>query len=120
MPVKPFTASPTRRPSFSLHYQRAGKPLAHVVPDRVWPGMYRARYADGSLSDMVNLTRAKDAAVAVCASKLGIHNRSRLRGETHGGMTEPRPPVAPFDAAAPDPIHATGELVEVQPWERPA
>jgi len=32
-----------------------------IVPDPGWPGMYRVRRPDGSLSDMVNLTRAKDA-----------------------------------------------------------
>jgi hypothetical protein len=32
-----------------------------IVPDAKWPGMYRIRLPDGSLSDMLNLTRAKDA-----------------------------------------------------------
>jgi hypothetical protein len=32
-----------------------------IVPDAKWPGMYRLVRPDGSLSDMVNLTRAKDA-----------------------------------------------------------
>ena len=32
-----------------------------IVPDAVWAGMYRLQFPDGSLSDMVNLTRAKDA-----------------------------------------------------------
>jgi hypothetical protein len=32
-----------------------------IVPDAKWPGMYHLRLLDGSLSDMVNLTRAKDA-----------------------------------------------------------
>jgi hypothetical protein len=32
-----------------------------IEPDGRWPNMYRLRYPDGSLSDMVNLTRAKDA-----------------------------------------------------------
>jgi len=32
-----------------------------IVPDAKWPGMYRLVLPDGSLSDMVNLTRAKDA-----------------------------------------------------------
>jgi hypothetical protein len=32
-----------------------------LVPDAKWPGMYRLRLPNGSLSDMVNLTRAKDA-----------------------------------------------------------
>jgi hypothetical protein len=32
-----------------------------IVPHPKWPGMYRIRRRDGSLTDMVNLTRAKDA-----------------------------------------------------------
>jgi hypothetical protein len=36
-----------------------------IVPDEKWPGMYRLKRADGSLSDMVNLTRAKDALLAL-------------------------------------------------------
>jgi hypothetical protein len=35
-----------------------------IVPDGKWPGMYRLRLPNGRLSDMVNLTRAKDAANA--------------------------------------------------------
>lgn len=35
-----------------------------IVPDGKWPGMYRIHLPDGSLSDMVNVTRAKDAAKA--------------------------------------------------------
>jgi hypothetical protein len=40
------------------------KPLKldpRIVPDAAWPGMYRLRLPDGSLSDIVNLKRAKDA-----------------------------------------------------------
>lgn len=36
-----------------------------VVPDERYPNMWRVRRPDGSLSDMVNLTRAKDAAVGM-------------------------------------------------------
>jgi hypothetical protein len=38
-----------------------------IVPDERYPGMYRLRLPDGSLSDVVNLTRAKDALAAVHA-----------------------------------------------------
>jgi hypothetical protein len=34
-----------------------------VVPDAKWSGMWRVQYRDGALSDMVNLSRAKDAAL---------------------------------------------------------
>jgi hypothetical protein len=33
-----------------------------VVPDPEWPNMYRVRRPDGTLTDMMNLTRARDAA----------------------------------------------------------
>jgi endogenous inhibitor of DNA gyrase (YacG/DUF329 family) len=32
-----------------------------IVPDDRWPGMYRVRRPDGSLTDMLNFTRARDA-----------------------------------------------------------
>ena len=35
--------------------------LVSIVADALWSDMYRLRFPDGSLSDMVNLTRAKDA-----------------------------------------------------------
>ena len=40
-----------------------------IVPDAKHPGMYRVRLPDGSLSDMVNLTRAKDALAWLSAPK---------------------------------------------------
>jgi hypothetical protein len=36
-----------------------------VVPDPEWPKMFRVRLPDGSLTDMVNLSRARDAARGV-------------------------------------------------------
>ena len=50
------------------------KALAHIVPDKTYRGMWRAVRPDGSLSDMVNKTRAKDVAwgLAESAVYLGI------------------------------------------------
>jgi hypothetical protein len=46
-----------------------GAVLSHtVVPDPEWPKMYRVRRPDGSLTDMVNLIRAGDAARALAES----------------------------------------------------
>jgi hypothetical protein len=36
-----------------------------IVPDEYYPQMWRVRRPNGSLSDMVNRTRAKDAAVTI-------------------------------------------------------
>jgi hypothetical protein len=49
----------------TLHYGKSKKPLAWVKPDDRYPTMWRIHWADGSVSDMVNLTRAKDAAMAI-------------------------------------------------------
>jgi hypothetical protein len=44
--------------------------LATVEPDGHWTGMYRVRFRDGHLTDMVNFTRAKDAAIALALTNL--------------------------------------------------
>jgi hypothetical protein len=44
-----------------LHYASAKHPLAEIIPDAQWSGMWRVRGPDGQLSDMTNLSRAKDA-----------------------------------------------------------
>ena len=49
----------------ALHLGRGTQRLALVIADGRYPGMYRVRMPDGSLSDMVNLTRAKDAGLAL-------------------------------------------------------
>jgi hypothetical protein len=46
-----------------LHFHR--RVIATVVPDRHWPEMWRVQLPGSHLSDMVNLTRAKDAAIAL-------------------------------------------------------
>ena len=46
----------------ALRYGQRTTPVLHVVKDETYPTMWRIRLPDGSLSDMVNLTRAKDAA----------------------------------------------------------
>jgi hypothetical protein len=48
---------------------RRRRRLATVEPDSKWPGMYRVRH-DGNVTDMVNLTRAKDAAISIALSQL--------------------------------------------------
>jgi len=42
--------------------------VGEIVPDEKYPGMWRIVRPDGSLSDMVNRARAKDACEAAFAS----------------------------------------------------
>jgi hypothetical protein len=45
--------------------------VVSIVPDGRWPAMWRVR-RHGSLSDMVNLTRAKDAAVSIALREFNM------------------------------------------------
>jgi hypothetical protein len=38
--------------------------MATIEPDANWPGMWRVRFG-GKLSDMANLSRAKDTAISI-------------------------------------------------------
>ena len=76
-----------------------------VVPDTKWPGMYRVRAPDGGLSDVVNLSRAKDAAVCLaCPRGLGgsavAHWDSR-ETDTEGPPMRYSDPPATMVAASP-------------------
>jgi hypothetical protein len=51
---------------------RSGRLLATVEPDQKWNGMWRVRLPGGYLSDMVNRSRARDAAISLA---LGTLNR---------------------------------------------
>jgi hypothetical protein len=62
--------------------------LARIVPDRVYPGMWRVKMPTGKLSDMTNLVRAKDAAMSIALSML---NREQKAQET----VSEAPPTAP-------------------------
>lgn len=63
----------------TLHLERRATALLHVVPDQTYAGMWRIQSADGSLSDMANLTRAKDAALAMELGRLNREIRHRQR-----------------------------------------
>jgi hypothetical protein len=54
---------------------KRGRKLATVQPDAEWLGMWRVRMADGHLSDMTNLSRAKDAATLLALGAL-THKRA--------------------------------------------
>jgi hypothetical protein len=55
---------------------KAKGPHVSVVQDQKYPNMWRVRYPDGQLSDMVNRTRTRDAAKSIL---LGILNHEETR-----------------------------------------
>ena len=46
--------------------------IATIVPDDNWPGMWRVQIPGRELTDMVNLTRARDAAKSIALSRLNL------------------------------------------------
>ena len=44
--------------------------VASIIQDDKYPQMWRVKLPDGSISDMVNLTRAKDAAISLARKYL--------------------------------------------------
>ena len=55
---------------FALHLGKSRNPLLNVTPDGRWPQMWRIRHRDNSLSDLLNLARAKDAAQSNALAEL--------------------------------------------------
>ena len=53
-----------------------------ITPDTKYPSMWRVRYPDGSLSDIVNLTRARDGAGSPRRFKTAARAPARLRSRS--------------------------------------
>src|SRR5262245_15074550 len=96
------------RSPFVLYCGHERRPVAHVLPDPRWPGMWRV-LADGRLSDIVNLSRAKDAAEAVAERGPPGRNRLRFRWDLERSKT-------PFSAS---PVRFPGQA-GVRPRRRGA
>jgi hypothetical protein len=56
---------------------RSGRLLATLVADPDWDGMWRVRLPNGAARDMVNLTRAKDAAQSIALASLNAASPGR-------------------------------------------
>jgi hypothetical protein len=70
-----FTWRP-QHDSHALHCESMRDALFRVVPDGTYAGMWRVLSRDGKLSDIVNLTRAKAAAVSAAMSVLNTQERA--------------------------------------------
>jgi hypothetical protein len=55
-------------------------PIVTIVPDDRYPQMWRVRRPDGSLTDMLNITWARDAARSFALALLNGNKQSRLAG----------------------------------------
>ena len=56
-----------------LKLKLGARVMATIEPDANWPGMWRVRFG-GKLSDMANLSRAKDAAISIVLRGLNANS----------------------------------------------
>ena len=61
--------------SYVLYRQGSRAPVLCVVPDKTYPAMWRIKPKAGALSDMVNLSRAKDAAFGLAMDEYDRQTR---------------------------------------------
>jgi hypothetical protein len=95
----------------SLKWQREGvnwlllfnrRRVGRVVPDSRYPKMHRSVRADGRLSDMANLSRAKDAALDAVTRDLAWDSANSPRKAQQIGtvFSAPSPPMRPIGRPA--------------------
>jgi hypothetical protein len=58
----PYKGNPTDAKWHGLNLMHGERVIASLIRDRDFPHLYRVKLPDGFVSDMVNLTRAKEAA----------------------------------------------------------
>jgi hypothetical protein len=73
---------------YRLHYGKSSKILAWVRPDPQYPDMWRVHLADGHVSDMVNLTRAKDAATVLARRRYPVLTRDAWHWSSTEGVQD--------------------------------
>jgi len=56
-------------------------PLVRVVPDAVYPDLWRIIWPDDRVSELANISRIKDAAVVICTNGPPPRNPQRLHWE---------------------------------------
>jgi hypothetical protein len=60
-----------------LFHGASRRPLVSIKPDSKYPSLFRIRYPNGELSEMVNLSRAKEAASAFALRSLNSEAQNR-------------------------------------------
>jgi hypothetical protein len=81
-PLKPFLRPPKSGHCFGRNdlvwdgrnLKLGARVMATIEPDANWPKMWRVRFG-GMLSDMANLSRAKDAAISIVLRGLNANNQ---------------------------------------------
>jgi hypothetical protein len=87
---------------WTLYCEGRREPMLHVVPDDRYAGMWRIHQLDGRLSDMINLTRARDGG-AVTALRMLNGEKQAVSGAPMRETVVPATPLAGSPIAFPWP-----------------
>lgn len=68
--------------ALALYHGKSQNTLVHIEPDPIWPEMFRVR-SRVAVSDLCNLTRAKDAALAIALRHLNSEVQEKRSDGTH-------------------------------------
>ena len=71
----------------SLHYGHSQLALVRIEPDGKWRKMFRVRLPDGGISNLANLSRAKDAAFAIALRLLNSEPQETTLRSSHVRQT---------------------------------
>jgi len=97
--MRSHCADRSRAPASAASARRLSPRKPKVVPDSAHRGMWRVRWPDGRLSDMTNLTRAKDAVACFVETEerrqRGRHSPSEGRLCVKTGKTPARGAIVP-------------------------
>jgi hypothetical protein len=75
--------------------------VLHIEPDVQYPQMWRVRWPDGTLSDKVNLARAKAVALDYAEGVEALKNRRKSPLNLLRNFSWSRSPVAPIARRVP-------------------
>jgi len=83
--------------SYVLYRQDSRSPVLCVVPDKTYPAMWRIKSKAGALSDMANLSRAKDSAFALAMDEYDRQTRVERAQEGRTAVILPKKEEEPVD-----------------------
>jgi len=113
---RPAQAASCLDTRWQLFYGDSRTSLAQIIPDLRYPDMYRIKWPDRSVSDLANIVRVKDAAMAIVARGPPARNWRRLHWERSKTLPEAPPACEKPSIHIPEPASPIEEHLSTGGW----